>query len=335
MLKNFPYIEISGDAHERGLQHGSQLKERIHANIAFYKKIIKASEEDLLLKVKHFQKIIQGFNYEYAIEIDAIAEGASVDPVWVYMINARSELIDHFNECTSFFFKESSLLAQNWDWAETSENLVVVMRVTNENGNTFIHLTEPGMLGKIGFNDKGIGVCLNFLASSKPLLGIPVHILLRSVLDSQTFEEAKDTIKTHAQNTAGNLLIADAEGSYVNFEMSGEHIFEYDSDTSVVCHTNHFHMQDNKDPDKFANSMQRFKRANYLASNIQKFSIDEAKNILADKEDKASALCRVYHKNETIGNVGTIVSIVMDLSNKTLHITDGNPHENDYAMVRL
>ena len=47
-------------------------------------------------------------------------------------------------------------------------------------------LTEAGILGKIGLNDAGLGVCLNLLSTTADggRDGTPIHVLLRQMLQS-------------------------------------------------------------------------------------------------------------------------------------------------------
>jgi isopenicillin-N N-acyltransferase-like protein len=43
-----------------------------------------------------------------------------------------------------------------------------VQKIIRPDGHQLIQLTEPGILGKIGMNSAGVGVCLNILAAGLP-----------------------------------------------------------------------------------------------------------------------------------------------------------------------
>ena len=65
-------------------------------------------------------------------------------------------------------------------------------------------ITEPGIIGKIGLNSSGLGVCLNILRINKRLDGVPVHIVLRAVLDATNINDALDRAKASGQGKASN-----------------------------------------------------------------------------------------------------------------------------------
>lgn len=310
----FPLVEIYGDAEERGFQHGFLLKERIHKNIAFYRKVIRANDSDVQDLAFYFGSVIRAFNREYIVEIDAMARGAEVDPVWIYMLNARSEIIDTFlNECTSFFFRPSGFLCQNWDWAEEAARLAVLLKITKSDGRKILTLTEPGIISKIGFNSDGVGVTINFMLGEKKPKGVPVHVLLRAVLDSADATYAGECIQKYGTHTTGNLLVADKEGACFNFELTGEKVFMDEPEGGFFIHTNHYLHLEMKNPNRFAASLGRFRRATDLLEGVKDYSIDDAKKVLTDTDGKEDAICRIYKSNPVIGNVGTIASLIMNL----------------------
>ena len=117
-----PHIKVSGDARSRGLAQGQKLREKIQRTFSFYNDVFfkkrSLSDHDVQSKADQIKNLIQGFNPEYCIEIEAIAEGADM-PAWkIYALNARTEILNTtaIAECTSLFFQETRLLGQTWDW---------------------------------------------------------------------------------------------------------------------------------------------------------------------------------------------------------------------------
>lgn len=336
--ENIRYIEVSGSAYDRGLAQGSQLRDRIHTNIEFYKKTVGLLDDTLLAQVSHFTIVIKDFNSEYAVEIEAIAEGAGVEPCWIYFLNCRTELINNkkVSECTTFFFKETAIMGENWDWSESSEKLMVVIKATDEKGISFTQLTEPGILGKIGMNDRGVGVCLNILfAERDKVFGVPIHILARAVLDSDSVVSAKSMVEEHGVNTASNLLIAGSDATCADLEMDGIRVLEYTTDSVVLFHTNHYLREENKDEWVSVNSKARYECAIEKTANLKTHSVSDAKNFLSDRSEGEYALCRKYKPSKLTGMHGTVASIVMDLKAGELHVTDGNPFENEYVVIKV
>jgi len=89
-------LDIEGaTAREVGLQHGRILKERIKDTIELYSRTAfhEIPEEEIFARSGFFRDKIREFNASYCEEIEAIAEGAELQPEWIYALNCRTELI--------------------------------------------------------------------------------------------------------------------------------------------------------------------------------------------------------------------------------------------------
>jgi isopenicillin-N N-acyltransferase-like protein len=347
--EKFPIVELSGTYAEIGFQHGFKLRDRIKKAIKFYSDVTKTlndREREENIKVileyaKHFREIIKEQNPNFAIEIEEIAKGAEVDPLWIYVINSRSEIMSNMEkgstECTALYFKEIRALAQNWDWAADLEDLAVIMKIKLDSGVEILQVTEPGMLGKIGFNNYGLGILLNFLHVERPLQGLPVHLILRSLLEKTSFNEAMAFINTQPVGCAGNIMIGDREGNYQDVEFDGEIKYLLDNTNPVFVHTNHYlqNLSLNTDEENLKSSYSRYITASELVKNLEDQTIDKMKSILADKSNLELPICRKYIQGKTMQDVGTVCTIVMDLQNEEMHITKGTPLKNEFSLVSL
>lgn len=338
MTERFPIIDLHGKPEEIGFQHGSILKSRVEKNISFYENLFNLEKSKVKKLADHYKDQIQAFNPKYCVEIEAIAEGADVEPFWIYALNSRTEIINRLvDECTAVYFKNSALMGQNWDWLIESEDLAVVLRIkSGKNGTRILTMTEPGMLAKIGINNYGVGVCLNYLNIEKSSFGVPVHVLLRNILEARTIESAIRHIDPYDKGTASNILIGDKKGNYLDLELAIERTFFYPTKNPIFIHTNHYLAEgfDNS-VDEFAGSISRFERANTLARNLSGTTKDELKLILLDDTDKELPICRRYSVVEDFGNLGTVTTVLMDLKHKTLELSRGNPFENDFVVYPL
>ncbi|MFX0207079.1 MAG: C45 family autoproteolytic acyltransferase/hydrolase [Candidatus Hodarchaeota archaeon] len=336
--KKFPIIDLKGDSVDIGLQHGRILRKRIIETINWYKKIIPREEPEILSLATHFKSKIFQFNPNYCDEIEGIAAGAEVDPLWIYALNSRSEIMNTFtNECTAIYFKETALLGQNWDWAKELEMLAIILRIKSEDKPEILMMSEPGIIGKIGLNSKGIGVCLNFLDSGQVCKGVPIHILLRSILDSLSIDEAVKRIEPFKEGKSANILIGDAQGGLIDFEFANQQIYEPKSDSKVFLHTNHYLLNEelNVDLEKLANSFARYEQALQMVRTFEDNSLEGMKRILLDQTGGDMPICRPYVPNPDIGNAGTVCSIIMDLEDLKMHITLGNPIKNPFTMINV
>ncbi len=345
LMEKFPLIEVTGKPEELGHAHGESLRERIEAAFSFYRDLFKRFNDSQIIHFSNsFKKNISLSDPDYETEIEAIARASGLDPWKVYMLNARTEIHrckalafgeNDVNECTSFFFKESAVLAQNWDWEKTLEDLSVVIRLIRRDGHRILMVTEPGIIGKIGFNSAGVGVCLNILRCEAEVGGLPVHVLLRKVLDSSYLREAFDKVLSSKRATMSNMLLADRNGEGFNIELAGDRLEKIESSGPVVFHTNHYMGCGLADCETGTqSSYERLKRAKTLLLNSS-YDVESAKSILADQNPPELPICRPFETDSDEMVIGTLCSIIMDLRNKKMILSKGNPLHNEFAEIDL
>ncbi len=327
----FPEITISGSPEERGSAYGAALTSQIETTIDYYATIFKKPSAEIFERASHFRNMIEEFNPAYCREIDAIADAANIkEPLWLYALNARSEILAFepsakLNECTALCFPSSALLGQNWDWGRRLEDLVVLMQIEDREGHTIQMLTEPGIIGKIGLNSSGIGACLNILLIDKPLTGVPIHIVLRAILDARTLEEAKQAVRRAGYGKASNILFGDSQGEFNFVEFAGDQTFMRQSSGGCMIHTNHYlEQQINPDEGDFRNSYTRFRVSNQIASGLDSYGLEDMKMILSDHSDPEFPIWRAYVPDEDLEDVGTVATLIMDLKQRQLHVRRGN-----------
>jgi len=338
MEKYFPVVKIKGSAEERGQQQGSLLKERIHQIVEFYKKQFLLPEDEIMSISKLFRDNTKAFSRELYIEIEALAKASQVDPLWIYALNGRTELLNlNPMECTSLAFKQKGLIGQNWDWDMEAEELAVILDIEKPDGHRIMTMTEPGMIGKIGMNNNGVGVCLNFMSiDNYQPGGIPLHVLLRAILDSDSLPTALSVISSHSDGKVGNILIADGNGQIEDIELARDEFFSIPVG-DVFVHTNHFLTKVDYDLKLFPNTIGRYKRAKVLLNAMGQPSFESMKKILKDNNGEEYPICRKRFSHPWLADDTsiTVTSIIMDLKNLQFHITRGNPFDNPFSVFSL
>jgi len=333
-----PLLELSGDAYARGFGHGRALAERIGRMIEVYGGYFARPEAAVFSVARHFERVIAEFSREYAEEIEAVAAGAGVDPLWIFALNARSEFLSSMPvaECTALHYRGTPFLGQNWDWEKSLEDLIVLARVTRPDGHRFLMMTEPGIIGKIGLNSAGLGVCFNFLPVAKPTNGVPVHILLRAVLDSGSLAEARGVIDRAGHGRSANVLVADRDGQRFDVEFAGDECFELPGDDDVLAHTNHYLGKDIVVlRELYENSSIRLARAAELSRDGGERSAGAMQAVLSDRYDPANSICQSYRQQMLLGEIGTVCSIVFDLDAGVMHFRKGNAPEAPFSRYHL
>jgi len=335
-------IPLHGSPEEIGFQHGSMLTEQIHLNIDFYKAwfLSNLGDEDIVLKAaSSFKDKIQTYNPDFASEIDHIALGADVsDPLWVYALNSRTELVvtQQINECTAIVFPHHHLIGQTWDWAQFLEDKFVVMEINFPSGHKILQLTEAGIIGKIGLNNKGLGQTLNILRFlNSNLDGVPIHIVLRAVLESNTLDNALDAISRSGLGKASNIILA-WNGMAMDVEFAWADSYHHEINSDVYIHTNHYlHAPDSVRvaDDSYANSLGRFTTAVELGSSVNGYSSQDMISILSDRSNPEHPILSDFTPSSLkgMGDCGTLATVVMDLKNLTMKVRTGNPSSSSHS----
>ena len=336
-------ITLSGSSEEIGFLHGKLLAKEIHSNIKFYKAIFLQSfgeEARILDAAENIKERIKEFNPRFINEIDRIALGAEVsEPLWLYALNSRTELGMAINagECTAIVFPQHSVLGQTWDWAQHLEGTSVMMEIQFPSGHKLLQLTEAGIIGKIGFNNCGLGVTLNIIRIADAVLqGVPIHIVLRSVLESRTLDDALSAVERARKGTASNIVIAQG-GRAIDVEFAGGENIVYKIPDAVYVHTNHYlHTPEPVQIDETAciNSTARYHTAVEKLGKMEGFSSQEMISLFSHQSGaEHSILCPFKpHTQAEMGMVGTLATIVMDLDRRSIFVREGNPSSSSFLV---
>ena len=337
-MSRFKEVTISGTPKARGLKHGEYLSREIRLALKYYKSIFNLPEFRLLELGEYYLGLISAYKKEFAQEITGIAEGAGIDSRWIAVLNARTEILSYRDsnapmECTALFSKSTALLGQNWDWAKVLEDLVVVMKIVMPEGPVIRMLTEPGIIGKIGLNSAGLGVCLNILTINHPLKGLPIHIVLRSVLESSTLDQAREAVAKAGYGKASNILVGDASGDYFDAEFAGDENVFLDNTAEIMLHTNHYlHKSINLPGNpEFASSYAREELASHRISTLNSLNKGGMTDILSDKSNRDYPVLRNYSADANLQELGTVCSIIMDLKARDMYIRKGNDVKGEFT----
>ncbi|MCJ1284574.1 hypothetical protein MMC26_003907 [Xylographa opegraphella] len=230
--------------------------------------------------------------------------------------------------CTALSWKVDniSILAQNWDWqTEQAENLIrlQIRQISNPDIDM---ITEAGIIGKIGLNSVGVGVCLNAIrAKGVSFDRLPCHLALRACLDSQSRTEAARILQAAGVASSCHILIADSTGG-IGLECSYVDIVELPANSSgIVIHTNHY-VQDHPgviERIDLPDSVARLDRIGKLVSTGRDGpTVTTVSQILKDEQNYPVSICRAQTEKST---TATLFCIVMKLDEKSAIVTVGRP----------
>jgi isopenicillin-N N-acyltransferase-like protein len=369
----FPIVTVAGTPRERGRQYGAQARDRIELSIASYARLFAycgLTWSEARAKAGRYRDAIAATSPALLEEIIGIAEGAGRAEDEILALNARTEILpptypfesspawsaardgNHaagvvdWGECTALAVLPAASrdgktwLAQNWDWLGAQRAAMVMLRVTDERGRRLLTLTEAGMLAKIGLNDRGLGVCLNILRSVDDgrLPGVPVHVLLRHLLDSDDVAAAQATARSLGHGASSNILVADRGGHAASLELSPRGVAALSPQDGTLAHTNHFldaaqavHAAVNP----LTSTGQRLDCALGYAARAPLGKEDIAA-LLRDTADGAFAVCRFPDPAlPPEVRIETVAGVIMDLTAVTMWVAPDVPARVAFEAVPL
>lgn len=285
----------------------------------------------------------------YLEEIQGLAEGAGVGFLDVLALNVRTEITfglfsdpgsarNHADVpsdgCTSLGWVDGgsgqSFLAQNWDWQRAQGPNLVVCHVSQPGVPRLSMVTEGGIVGKIGLNERGVGCCLNAIrARGVDPTKLPVHFALRTVLESGSREEAISRLKAAGIAGSAHILVGDDSGS-TGLECTPLGIKELSMDSSKrVFHTNHLVLEHPgvDEPHWLDDSPKRLARIQALADDTPARELDfqELSRMLKDEE---GGPCSINRRQEGESGFQTLFTIIMNLGKREAWVKFGRPTED-------
>lgn len=222
---------------------------------------------------------------------------------------------------------------------------MVQLQITQTNGKPRIHLlTEAGIIGKLGLNSHGVATTLNALSTNAAPQGVPLHLVLRAMLDSNSLNAAMIEAVRSPIGCCANIMTGSPSGEVVDLEIENEDFDVLYPQDGILLHTNHFlsprlPRPPRKDQGKFSvpTSFIRLGVAGRLikphAGKIDQKVIGE---VLKSHYDFPAGICG--HDDPTLGAVyrmGTVFSMIINLSQRRLWLARGFPCDTPYEEVDL
>lgn len=362
-------LDLSGSAIERGRQHGAEMSHSIAANVQTYRNrflIGGASDAQIDEQAAAWLIRFQQHDPDYHAEMTGIAEGSGIPIEDIGLLNARYEIAYSLytteaaaandipalepEGCTAFGAQPEStanghtIIGQNWDWLEGLLGNVCLLRVRSETDPDHMVLTQAGIVsGMFGLNEYGIGLCVNGLSAigdGKELHHRPFHIRVRDIMRSKLFNDALKVIFSTDRVCSTNWLIAQKGGEVLDIESSATVAHTLYPNDGLLTHGNHFINRTGiqTEFERIAPcSLYRTPRLDRLIrQNTQKWDIEHFKTCLQDGFGMPKAICRYPNPADPKAmRTMTVTSVVMDLDNLSMDISDGPPDQNPYVRYEL
>ncbi|NJO06834.1 MAG: peptidase C45 [Chloroflexaceae bacterium] len=376
----FPHIRISGTPYERGRQYGQQAIPQIQRSIASYAMLF---AHDRGIDWQQAQQVAGDYIDVLDVQAPAmlaemrgIADGAGYTLAAIVALNARTELLAGYGvtgmhpdgaaalernraaglpqipartECTALAVLPEAtangemFLAQTWDWIRSQRAACVVLRVQSNDHPDVITLTEGGMVGKIGLNRAGLGVCLNILSSyddgQTPQL--PIHVLLRLLLEQDSYTSARHLLDAVRGGASSNITLGTAEGRAVCYEITPGATRAIEPQDGLLVHTNHCllpatHANERPIPAE-SSTRPRYNRATELLAELRgQVTAPRLMEVLRDQQGAPLCICRTADESlHPADQSETVAAVVLDLPQRVMHLAPDRPCATDFVPIAL
>jgi len=354
--RKLPMISVAGSHLKIGQQMGEAFRENIQHGIENAHRLIDDTLGELHLNWEGAQ--IQAQKYlpyaeerypQYVDEMRGIAQGSNVEFLDILVINALEGVTSdalHLTKCTSLAVNQERtsnrhvLAAHNEDWLPDDEPDVFLVHARPEHEPAFLAMTYGGLLPNIGFNEFGIAQACDTVYPRDCRIGIPRIIVSRAVLAARLPSDAiRATVVPH--RAAGyNHVLAHESGEIYSVEVSARQMAVLYAEDGYMVHTNHYLdsvMRSVEDgSDELISTRVRYFRALRLIKQNNRHTVGSLQNILRDHINHPDSICNHDFMNESVmDREKTIVSMVMDLTEKRMYAAWGNPCVNDYEEFSL
>ena len=345
-------LELTGNSRQRGLQHGHQLQQPIQTAIDFYFSFFQMQlgldAKEVRRRAVRFMEPTARVSEKLMAEYEGIAEGSGQTLEDIFACSARYEItfeeVD-LAECSNLFVGSQrsqsghTLIAQNWDWRPEVMHFRTLFVARCDDLPDHIMVSECGQPGKYGFNEYGLGVVEAGLhCSAKESVGDNLFTVLeRAILEHDNLEDALQVLDQFAPLATCNILPAVAEGHGVNFEATPKGIVRrHLGPGDLYWHTNH--CLDGDEPCTFNNSLLRGRRWEELIRSPSAVTPQMIQTWLADHQAGEDSICRIPEEGgpkETPNWFQTLCSIVMDLNERKMWVSDGPSCQQPYQEFEL
>lgn len=353
-----PLVRAEGTPAELGEQIGERTAAQIALSVEEYLSRFQRDAGLSLAEVTErgaaFWSVIEASHPRTAATLAGMARGSGHPVPLIAALNARTELLygTGYEEggCTSVAVTPEAsasghtLLAQNWDWHPQQGAACHLLATRDERGHVVLALTEAGMLAKSGMNSAGLGVCANLLVSDRDRgsAAVPYHVLLRAALESPRMSTAHQAVLLPRRSSSGNILLADAGGEAIDFELVPDDFRALFPEGGILTHANHFRsdlpVRDRKVASSALTLLRDVRLARLLAASARSggVRIADIASALRDRYSDPDGICRLPDPEvDPADRVATVFSIMMDLDSRELWIAGQTPADHPFVRLTL
>ncbi|MCA9077960.1 MAG: peptidase C45 [Planctomycetaceae bacterium] len=343
----YPEFEVAGPPRELGRQIGETMREQIRgfcaAAIEHVNRTVNISQASAIDVAQQSLSYAESYAPEMVEELRGTAEGAGVSLDDIMLLQVRNQLQpDEREGCTSLAAagRSTRFVAQNWDNDPALDAFNVVLTRRPDGKPAVTTIGQAGLIAYIGFNNKGIGLCLNTLPAPSRRIGVPHYFIVRAILEADSLDDVTAAIRRAERAIPANIMLITPQGP-ADLEVTIDDVRVLRStDATPVTHTNHCLHPDllpiNEQFPELIQSHDRIHRiGELLNSNSEGVSVEMVKQGLSDHQDHPRSICRHPNDDPTHGFWTTVFSVIIEPGEQRMHITRGTPCNLPYEVYEM
>jgi isopenicillin-N N-acyltransferase-like protein len=341
-------IDVAGRPRELGRQIGEAARDEVQGfcEIALERtqKTVDISRQRAESIANRCIELAKAYDADMIDELAGTAEGANVSLVELMLLQVRNQFTSETDSgCTALSCMRStdgSVVAQNWDNDPSLDEFTIVLTRRPTGRPALTTLTQAGLIAYIGFNDAGIGACLNTLPAPSREIGVPHYFTLRGIYAATSLDEAVEAVRRAERAIPANIILATPQGpADLEVTVDDIHVLQ-DKAARRLTHTNHCLHPDltaiNDDFPELIQSHPRKQRIDELLEQAdQSPSVAAIQRMLSDHENHPTSICRHANDDPDFGFWQTVFSVIIQPQAGCMHVARGTPCDHPFETYRM
>ena len=242
-------LHSRGAPYERGLAHGKAFAAIIEEHIDTTCKIEPGYDDKIGELLARLKKNITALAPAQLEELHGIADGAGLEPDAVLKLCYWPEVTSGtvgLRFCSLIGVSDAEggpILAKNSDHPLCTVRFLLLQRVDNSGGHSYIRGTFAGTLGtRAGINDAGLAMTTaTIVPDATNWDGVPLMVVAQAILEQcATVDEAIALAKElRTVNYGAHLMVADARGNVADIECMPDQTGVRWPEKDLLFNTNH------------------------------------------------------------------------------------------------
>jgi isopenicillin-N N-acyltransferase-like protein len=342
-----PLIETGGSWDEIGHDIGKAARDQIQQAASSARAELGGVElAEVVQNIGPYLRVTEEVAPDIVAELRGMAQGSGVPFETLFVLNAAAELTQSLGrmQCSVVAVAGAGtadghvLLAHNEDATAGWGDLAYVVKVTPDDAPGYVAFTYAGLLLHQGFNSAGLGSVGNALYARDARPGVPKLLHYRRAIVQATIEGAIRAVTDRRRAFGNNHLFATRDGDIYDVEVSGSRWAMMPGRNGFLAHANHFTLPEMAGLDSQDDLLNSRLRQTRLETRLERAWGEITPSclceIMSDHANYPRSVCK-HHAPESDLDYGTIGSVVIDVTARTLWACSGNPCRGEWREVSL